>query len=162
MVVAAGDWMPGAILRSENKLNTDGTILKGQVLTLNTGTGNWQLAAAAGNVKGPFCIAALTPQTTDSTVSVIREGFVYLKSGGTILPNSYVQCDSSVAGQVIAFVATVVPTTPGSTDVVNAAGDPERKIGLYEGHENENSLNNPASNAASGDIIRVKLGLAPT
>lgn len=144
MVVAAGDYLPGALIRSENKSNSDATIVKGNLLIVTAG--NWTQAPAVASQVAPFGVAAATPATTDSSVAVIREGWVYVLAGGAIPPLSQVQNDPVNAGRVVAL------TAPASTAVFSV-------VGMYEGHENESSYNNPATAAASGEVIRVKLGI---
>lgn len=156
MVVAAGDYLPGALIRSENKSNVDATIVKGNLLIVSAG--NWTQSPAVAGQINPFAVAASTPATSDSTVAAIREGWVYLLAGGTIQPLQQVQNDPANAGRVVAFAATAVPTTPTGANVQTAVQDNQRIVGIYEGHENESSYNNSATACATGDVIRVKLG----
>ena len=155
MVVAAGDYLPGAKIRQLKKGTSDANIVKGALLYVSSNL--WTITPASAGAKAPFGVAARTPATTDSTVDVIQEGIVYLVAGGTIQPGSFVQNDPNTAGQVVAFASSTIPTTPAQTDVQNASTDFLRVVGLYEGHENENSLNNPPTAAASSDVIRVRL-----
>jgi hypothetical protein len=157
MPVAAGDYLPGVIIRQLKKGTSDATIVKGAVLYESSNL--WTICPATANQKGPFGVCARTPATTDSTVDVIRDGIVYVTAGGTIQPGQYVQNDPNTAGQVVAFVSSAISTTPTQADVQAARDDYLRVIGVYEGHENENSLNNPPTAAASTDVIRIRFGI---
>jgi hypothetical protein len=157
MPVAAGDYFPGAIIRQHKKGTSDANIVKGGVVYVSSNL--WTITPASAGAKGPFGVCARTPATTDSTVDVITEGRVYVTAGGTINPGAFVCNDPNTAGQVIAWSASSIPTTPAQSDVQNAQSDFQRIIGVYEGHENENSLNNPPTAAASTDVIRIRLGI---
>lgn len=158
MVVVAGDYLPGAKIRQLKKGTSDSTITKGSVLYISSNL--WTICPATANQVSPFGVCARAPATADSTVDVIQEGIVYLTAGGTIQPGSFVCNDPNTAGQVVAWSASAIATTPTQANVQAAQTDALRIIGTYEGHENENTFNNPPTAAASTDVIRVRLNEA--
>lgn len=114
---------------------TAAAITKGDLL--NISSGKWQTAATGGS--GPFAVALETKAASAATVSILREGIVYVTSDGVITPNDPVTVSGSTAGQVI---SNVTPTLAN-------------QVGIYLGHENEGDGSTVPTAAADGDVIRI-------
>jgi hypothetical protein len=158
MVVSAGDYFPGVRIRQLNKATAGGTavIARGDVLWQN-GANVFQTAAVSGN-KFPFAVCTRAPLATDSTVDGIWEAIVYVTADGVINPGNMVTPNGATTpGRVVQYVATSISTTPAQADVSSAEAEFRTVFGVYEGHENENSLNNPGTPSAQGDVIRVRM-----
>lgn len=126
-------------------------IAPGLVVKLTNSTGVGAVATAGTEIDGPFgVVPKLYPLNTDSddTFNVITgEGAeMYVTADGVIKPNAEVALSASTDGQVVAF-ATGSPTA-----------DPKSIVGTYLGHVDEGSgLDNEATDAADGDVIRIRL-----
>jgi hypothetical protein len=158
VVVSAGDYFPGAHIRQLNKATAGGTatILRGDVMFENA-SNVFQTCAVSGN-KFPYRVCTRTPLTTDSTVDAIFSGIAYVTADGVIQPGQMVTPNGATTpGRVVQYTPTTIPTTPLQADVQAAESEFRNVFGVYEGHENENSLNNPATAAAQGDVIRVRI-----
>lgn len=134
----------------------------GKVVKLTEGTGVVAVTPASANVLGPFgVIPNLYPVnvTTDtSTLVLTGGGQVYVTADGAIKPGSRVQPSASTAGEVVAFVVAAAGTTPTEAEVELAGEKFNAVVGIYEGHVDEgDGLDNPATDAADGDIIRISL-----
>jgi len=158
MTVVAGDYEPGAYIIVGPK-GTSAAIALGDVVELDTSNNVWKTAPATANQKGPFGVAVKAAATADTTVSVLREGRVYVKTSGTIHPVRYVQADSANAGQVVEYVPITIATTPLQADVQAARDEFSRIVGMYEGHENEGDGKTVPTNTTTNDIIRVDFGI---
>lgn len=124
-------------------------ILPGKVVKLTETTGVAALAPAAAAVTGPFgVVPRLAPLNVDAddTFQVVKApAEVYVTADGVIKPNARVQCSTATAGEVVAFVI--------DSPVID-----EEVVGVYLGKVDQGSgLVNEASDAADGDIIRIKL-----
>lgn len=166
MPVAAGDYLQGAELISEPKATSGGiaTIAIGDVLSVDV-THVYRTAPTSAAL-GPFrvCVGKTgpipAPVVSDTTVSAVKKGVVYVTADGTINPGDLVTPNGvTTAGRVITYVATSVATgtTPNAGDVVAARDEFRRVCGTYLGHENEGGFSAPATAAAQGDIIRIEL-----
>ena len=151
MVVSAGDYFQGAILFNLNKATSGGaaTITKGDLLTVNA-SHQWITAPITAGA-GPYAVCARTPAVTDPTVTAVIEGIVYVTAGGVINAFDLVMPDSTTAGKVMSYTATVTPTA------TTAAGEFRIPAGVYHGHENEGGMATPATVTSLNDIIRIQL-----
>jgi hypothetical protein len=162
--ISAGDYLPGAHLTSEVKLNNDSTTAIGDVCTVQSSA--WHTAGTTTNNKGPFRVAisgsnyttagASTIQTADTTFTALVDGYVYLKADGVVGVGSLVMCSASTAGRIQAYTSTVVATTPLQADVQASRDEYRLVVGVYEGHANEGSVGSPPTAGADGDILRIR------
>lgn len=147
----AGDYEPFSYIYADIK--DANAITKGVVLERDTGGNTWKLATTSAT--GPFVVAVKAAAATDTTVSVLDSGIVYLVAEGTIQPTALVMPASSTAGRVKAYAASTVGATPSQTDVQNAAADRRKVVGRYMGKLEEAGSVVPTA-ATSGDVIRVR------
>lgn len=137
-------------------------ILPGKVVKITESTGVGAIAPASANVLGPFGVvpnlAPLNVDADDTFQVVVAPAEVYVKADGAIKPNSRVQCASGTAGEVVAFTVAAAGTTPTEAEVELAGETFNKVVGIYLGHVDEGSgLVNEATDAADGDIIRIRL-----
>lgn len=126
---------PQGAIKVQASKGTSAGITKGDLLSLSSD--KW-ITAATG-ASGPFAVALETKAASAATISILREGIVYVTSDGVINPNAAVTVSGSTAGQVI---ANVTPT------IAN-------QVGIYLGHENEGDGSTEPTAAADGDVIRI-------
>lgn len=137
-------------------------IAKGKVVKLTESTGVGAVTPASANVLGPFgVVPALYPVNVDAdaTFTVLTGGGeVYVKADGAIKPNGRVQPSAATAGEVVAFIVADSGTTPSEAQVELAGEKFNAVVGYYLGHVDEGSgFSKPATDAADGDIIRIRL-----
>lgn len=138
-------------------------IAAGKVVQLNESTGVAAVATAAAGLKGPFgVVPRLKPLNVDSDPTFIvvtgKGAEMYVVCQGAIKPNARVGLSATVDGAVAAFVPAAASASPTEAEVEAAGEAFNRVVGEYVGHVDEGSgLENPASDAADGETIRIKL-----
>jgi hypothetical protein len=137
-------------------------IPKGSVCIVDTSTTpfSYKLAPASAGNKGPFVVCVNKDAlAADTAFAAAFPGtLVAVKAQGAIPVGSEVQASATAAGSVAAFVASTVGATFAQAEVQAAQADRLRVVGRYIGHENEMAGNAPATPAADGDSIVIRIG----
>lgn len=137
-------------------------IALGGVCVPDTGTSpdSYKIAPASAGNLGPFvvCVNKAAATTDPSFAAAFPGTIVAVKADGAIEVGKEVQCSSSTAGEVVVFAASDVTSSPTETTIEAALNDRLRVVGRYLGHENEITGKVPATAAADGDVILIKLG----
>lgn len=148
-----GDWVQGSekFLKADAKKATSGgsAISRGAVVILNAGTGVWAKAAATLNLTGRKGICTHTNLDADPTFTIMTGGgIVYGVADGAIKPGDAVSTSDGTAGRVKAHTAPAA--APDNNRII---------VGYYEGHadEGDGSADHPATDAAQGDTIKIRL-----
>ena len=142
----------GAVTFQASK-GTSAAIVKGNVCRVTTGKWN---KAATTDLTGPWAVATKAAATAATTVQLVKRAIVYVIAEGAITANTLVQPSATTAGAVMAYTGSPLnSTTPTGTQVVTAAVDFQRVVGIYLGHENEGDGTTIATDAADGDTIRI-------
>lgn len=151
--VSVGDWVQGSerFLRPVKKATGGSTaIARGKVVALNESTGVWGLPGTGGAVYTRKGVVTHTNTDSDATMIIMTGGgTVYVTADGAIKPDSPVETSTSNDGNVIALSAS-------GTYAANIGREP---LGYYRGHadEGDGSSDNPATDAAATDKIKVEL-----
>lgn len=162
-----GSVQPGAQVITVGKDGTN-AIAVGSVCVPDTATtpDSYKIAPASAGNKGPFvvCVNKAAAAADRAFAAALPGSLVTVTADGAIEAGMEVQCSSSTAGQVVAFVAATIAATPTQANVQDAQADRLRVVGRYMGKENELTGKVPgqayggSSAAADGDLIIIRLG----
>lgn len=126
---------------------------------------SYKLCPATTLQVGPFVVCVnKAAAIADRTFAAAFPGtLVVVKAQGAIDVGAEVQNSATVAGSVMAWVATTQTASYVQADVIAGINDMRRIVGRYIGHENEMvgasaTSPGPASAAADGDNIVIRLG----
>ena len=149
------DWT-GAITYRGKK--TTGVITRGNLLVPDTGTSpdSWKQSPAQGVNYGPFAMCMQTTLSADTEVSVVQGGIVAMVADGTIEIGKQCMAATATAGQVIAWTATSVTTTPTGAEVTSASYDNQKVVGICLGFADNYNTTTPTA-PVDGDLVAVML-----
>lgn len=104
MVLAAGDYFPGAKIRLA-KAATTVAIAKGKLLSWDATNDGFVLAPAATTTLGPYAVCVEAMATGGTQVKVCYGGLVCVTGDGVLEPDDILQPSTSTAGKVMVWSA---------------------------------------------------------
>ncbi len=122
--MAAGDKVSQNDLVVLGPFTCDGTgVTKGDVVVISSGT----VTVATASLDGPYYVAGATYAASATDVKLIAAGRIWVASTGSITVGEMVS--AAAAGDVAAYSAETISTTPTQADVQNVQNKQNRIVG---------------------------------
>jgi hypothetical protein len=149
MVLAAGDYFPGAKIRYV-KAATTVAIAKGALLSWDASNDGFVLAPAATTTFGPYAVCVEAMATGGTQVKVCTGGYVAVTGDGVLEPEDVLQPSTSTAGKVMVWSAL-------STNATNAHLQWRRHCGTYISDSEALGDGTLPVDSADADVVIINL-----